>query len=547
MKKTSLLLSLLFVFGAITISSDVLGQRKTGRSKNVDMYFGTAIKKTLGKSMGQFLVSNKNGYVTHSFFNQQEIYTVYDTTLQPIANEKFDRLQSDDAFVRKGFIRLKDKAVLLTGQTLHYDKANVVYLSAFDAENLQTEKPEEVSRVVGNGYHPNFNNSHLNYAVSEDQSKFVVYFIKARRADKKDDATPHFQFLVFDADLKMLWKQDIAFESDETYLLGGSDWQEEAAENAIGIDNSGAVYCWGRTDKGEGFDFNSRYNVKISKITAEAMEMIPLAGDQDKFVRNWTLQGIDAGMLMAANYMDWENTTKSWVEKADGLAFVNWSGAIKQRPIFKYIEFSDEHMAMNQSKGIVKKVGKMSKEPAGAFEENFAINGFQKLDDENFLVMAETHLDSSRYNAHLDVNITTYTRNDAQFFSVNTKTGKLNWSLRIPKFQENKTEEGLGYVCKVSGDKMYVIFNDHFDNVEKEWKPENGVSKFSKMDNPVVMLAIDLNNPNQPVRREKIWKSEKVKTYFEPANFYSAADSNEGLLYLDDKAGKDIFVKMVFK
>ncbi|MFT5311518.1 MAG: hypothetical protein ACI8VL_002437, partial [Bacteroidia bacterium] len=152
-----------------------------------------------------------------------------------------------------------------------------------------------------------------------------------------------------------------------------------------------------------------------------------------------------------------------------------------------------------------------------------------------------------RYNAHLDVNITTYTRNDAQFFSVNTKTGKLNWSLRIPKFQENKTEEGLGYVCKVSGDKMYVIFNDHFDNVEKEWKPENGVSKFSKMDNPVVMLAIDLNNPNQPVRREKIWKSEKVKTYFEPANFYSAADSNEGLLYLDDKAGKDIFVKMVFK
>ncbi|MFT6026987.1 MAG: hypothetical protein ACI8P5_001245, partial [Bacteroidia bacterium] len=47
--------------------------------------------------------------------------------------------------------------------------------------------------------------------------------------------------------------------------------------------------------------------------------------------------------------------------------------------------------------------------------------------------------------------------------------------------------------------------------------------------------------------REKIWKSEKVKTYFEPANFYSAADSNEGLLYLDDKAGKDIFVKMVFK
>ena len=152
MKNTSLSVFLLILIAFSTLP-DAFGQRKTGRSKNVDIYMGTAIKKTVGKSMDQLLVSNANGFVMHGFFNQQDIYTAYDTTLQPVSDNKIDRLQSDEAFVRKGFIRLKEKAVLLTGQTLHYDKANVVYLSAFDAENLTTEKPVEVSRVSGNGFH----------------------------------------------------------------------------------------------------------------------------------------------------------------------------------------------------------------------------------------------------------------------------------------------------------------------------------------------------------------------------------------------------------
>ncbi|MDC0303410.1 hypothetical protein OAL15_00210 [Flavobacteriales bacterium] len=540
--KTSVL-----VLVALGISADLAAQRKTGRSKNVDIWMGAAVKKTLGKSMSQLLVSNSSGFVTHSFFNQQEIYTAYDTTLQPVGSTKFDRLQSDKAFVRKGFIRLKEKAVLLTGQTLHYDKANVVYLSAFDQESLKVDKPQEVARITGNGFHPNFNSSHLNFAVSPDGNKFVVYFIKARRADKLDDPTQHFRFMSFDVDLTLLWEQDVTFESENIYLLGGKNWQEEVAENAIGIDNSGIVYCWGRTDKGDGYDHDKRFNVKLSKISADGHESIALSGDQSRYYREWNLEGAESGMIMAANYMEWGNTTKSWVEKSDGFAFVNWSGAIKQRPIFKNIEFSDEYMTMNQSKSIKKRVQKLAKGPAGAFEVNFEIKGFQKLDDENYLVMAETHLDSTIFNAHTEKEITTYMRKDAQFFSVNSRTGKLNWNFRIPKHQQNKTADGMGYVCKVVGEKMYVIFNDHFDNTEKEWTPEKGVSKFSKKENPVVMLTIDINNPTQPVKRETLWKSEKVKTGFETINFYSTANTNEGLIYLDDPLGKDIFVRLGFK
>ncbi len=541
-------LGVMMVAFSLGSATEGFAQRKTGRSDNLDVYMGSSIKKEADKKMTQFLAYNSNGYVTYTFYNRQDIFTVYDTTLQPISSTKFDRLQSADGYVNKGFIRLKDKAVLLTGKTLNYDKANTVYLSVFDAEALKLEDPKEVTRVEGNGFHSNFNDSHLNYAVTEDGSTFVVYFKKAKRADKKDDPTQTFRFMAFDADLDKKWQQDVEFRSgDGVFRLGGSDWAETAPEASVGIANDGTVYCWGRTDKGDAFDNDARYHVKLTKVNSEGFETIDLSGDQDKLIRDWTLQGTENGMIMAANYMDWENTTKSWLEKADGFALVSWTGAVKQRPVFKYIPFDDEYMILHQSKSIVKRVEKDSKDAAGAFEDNFVINGFTKLGGDNYLIMAESSLDSTKFNAHLDIDITTYTRRDAQFFSVNASDGKLNWSTRVPKFQENKTGKGLGYVCKVVGRKLYVLFNDNFANIEKEWKAEDGVAKFDNMDNPIVLTTINLDEPTKLEKREKLWTSEKTASYFEGFNFLSLDGSTEGILYLDDEVGKEQFVRMVFK
>ena len=542
------ILGFVVLVAVIATSADCFGQRKTGRSENVDVYMGSSIKKDASKKMSQFLVSNTNGYVTHTFHNRQDIFTVYDTTLQPIASERFDRLQSDDGYVNQGFITLKDKAILLIGKTLHFDKANTVYLAEFDSETLKVGDDKEVSRVDGNGFYKNFNDAHLNYVVSEDGSKFVVYFKKANRPDKLDDPTQTFRFMVFDSDLEKKWQQDVEFRSGDGILrVGGSEWNEETPASAIGIANNGTVYCWGRTDKGDGYDNDARYHVKLTKVNAEGFETIDLSGDQSKKLRDWTLQGTEAGMIMAANYMDWENDTKSWLEKSDGFAFVSWSGMVKQRPVFKFFEFDEEYMILNQGKSIVKRVQKDSKEPAGAFEDNFVIKGFRNLGDDNYLILAESSLDSVKFNAHLDIDIITYTRRDAQFFSVNAREGKLNWSTRIPKYQENKTGQGLGYAAKVIGSKLYVIFNDHFDNIEREWTPLDGVDKFDEMDNPIVLMAIDMDNPRAEVKREKLWKTAKTESYFEPYNFYTSKSSNEALLYLDDEVGEESFVRMIFK
>ncbi len=531
------------------LSADLFAQRKTGRSKNVDVYMGAAIKKTPKRKMNQFLVANNQGYITHTYHLGEDIFTVYDSTLQPISKANFDRMQSEKDLVHKGFIRLKDKAIQLTGKALHFDKANTVYLTEFDSKELKLKEANEITRVDGNGFYKNFHKAHLGYRVSEDGSKFVVYFKKIKRAYKSDDVIQRFRFLVYDADLQKLWEQDVDFESEDgEYLLGGSDWEKDGSDAAIAIANNGNVYCWGRTDKGDGYENEHRYHVKLSKINKDGHEMIGLSGYQSKKIRDWKIHGTESGMLMAANYMEWANRTKSYLEKSDGFAFVNWSGAVKQRPIFKFIVFDEEYMTLNQPKNVVKRVSRdEGKGAAGAFEDNFQINGFRKIDEDNYLVLGETRHDSTKFNAHLDVDITTYSRGDAHFFSVNVRDGKLNWSTRIPKRQKNKTADGLGYVCKVVGRKMYVMFNDHFDNIVKGWEPTGGIGRFSKMDNPVVLLAIDMDNPRTSVRREKLWTSEKTGSYFESRNFFNSSNPFEALLYLDDRAGKERFVRMIFK
>lgn len=538
----------LFVIG-IGVSSETSAQRKTGRSKNVDMYMGSAIKKAADKKMSQFLVVNNSGYITHTYFSGSDIYTVYDTTLQPISKVKFDRTGSSKDLVHKGFIRLKNKAVLLTGKTLNYDKANAVYLGEFDAEALKLKETTEITRVNGNGFYTDFHNAHLGYSVSEDGSKFVVYFKKIKRSYKSEDLIKRFRFLVFDSKLKKLWEQDVDFESKEgDLLLGGSDREKEGSETAICIADNGTVFCWGRTDKGDGYENDGRYHVKLSRINADGHEMVSLSGDQEKKIRDWMIHGTETGMIMAANYMEWENTTKSFLQKSDGFAFVSWTGAVKQRPVFKFHEFDHDYMTLNQSKTIIKRINRdEAKGAAGAFEDNFQINGFLKIDSDNYLVLGESRHDSTKYNAHLDIDIITYTRRDAHFFSVSARDGRLNWSTRVPKFQRNRTADGLGYACKVLGKKLYVLFNDHFDNITKEWTTLAGPAKFSKTDNPVVLMTIDMDNPQETVKREKLWKTEQPKSYFEPYNFYSTEGSDEGLLYLDDGVGKERFVRMVFR
>ncbi len=539
---------LLLVAICLWYSPYLSAQRKTGRSTNVDVYMGAAVKKTAERKMNQFLAANNNGYITHTYHLGEDIFTAYDSTLQPISKVNFDRKSSEKDLVHKGFIRLKGKAILLTGKALHYDKANAVYLTEFDLKELKFNETTEISRIDGNGFYKDFHQAHLGYSVSEDGSKFVVYFKKIKRAYKSDDRTQRFRFIVFDSSLEKLWEQDVDFESgDGDYRLGGSDWEKEGNDAAICLANNGNVYCWGRTDKGDGFDNDQRYHVKLSKITKEGHDKIGLSGDQSKKIRDWKIHGTESGMLMAANYMERENKTKSYLEKSDGFAFVQWSGAVKQRPVFKFIGFDEEYMTLNQPKHVVKRVSRDEGKPAGAFEDNFQIKGFRKMDQDNYLILGETHHDSTKFNAHLDIDIVTYSRGDAHFFSINARDGKLNWSTRIPKLQRNKTAEGLGYICKVVGRKMYVMFNDHFDNIEKGWSPSNGVGRFTKMDNPVVLLTMDMDNPRKPVRREKLWTTEKTNSYFEEYNFFNSSNPFESLLYLDDGVGKERFVRMIFK
>ena len=53
-----------------------------------------------------------------------------------------------------------------------------------------------------------------------------------------------------------------------------------------------------------------------------------------------------------------------------------------------------------------------------------------------------------------------------------------------------------------------------FDNTEKDWDYLKGPSKFNKMDNPITMMALDMEAPRAKVKREKLWSSAKNRGLF---------------------------------
>ena len=158
---------------------------------------GAAIKKPIERKQTQFVSSKDKEYVTHTYYLGEDIYTVYDTTLQPVSKVKYDRLHSDKTFTHKGFYPLKRQRGTSNCKTLQYDKANAVYLSQLDQESLELKDAVEVTRVNRNGYYEAFGSAHLNYSVSEDGYKFLVYF-KMKAESKSELGIQRFRFLAFD-------------------------------------------------------------------------------------------------------------------------------------------------------------------------------------------------------------------------------------------------------------------------------------------------------------------------------------------------------------
>ena len=195
---------------------------------------------------------------------------------------------------------------------------------------------------------------------------------------------------------------------------------------------------------------------------------------------------------------------------AEGLRIFRWNGDSKQKPTMKEVEISMEHLSFNRNPKDVKKLQRL--ESKGTTDlVKIVLDHAVVLDDNSILVAGQTRYVETKVASNGYTNITHFGK-EIHLFNID-QNSKLAWSNQIPVLQQKKTGDGLGYMFKVANNKAYVVFNDHEENLTKEWNTSMKVAKYNEYGNPVARVIIDLNDL-KPIRIESSCLNQEVPVEF---------------------------------
>ncbi|MFT4681195.1 MAG: hypothetical protein ACI9YU_001034, partial [Flavobacteriales bacterium] len=320
-------------------------------------------------------------------------------------------------------------------------------------------------------------------------------------------------------------------------------WFAAAGNSNVLVSDNGDAYVWGEIDRGAELEDSERYKLKLFKLNKDGVKMTStskLRGSESKIVAT---QG---HLVMVSTFGQYGLKQKSGfvLGGAEGLQLLRWNGD-SDNPTVKELAFGIDHLSNNKTGKALKNLQKMESKGTPLLSPNFTINDLILLED-NSLIVAAQNQNVEKEVATNGYTTYTHTGGDIHVFSLSDKD-KINWSQQIPVNQINKDGLGIGYGIKVWNNSAYVFFNDHFDNVAKEWTTEKSPSKWTgKDDHAVAYVAIDMANPDNEQKRNQYWKSRSAGVTMKPALFTSHFDQDYGLLFIEGGKQKLRLIRLEF-
>ncbi len=117
----------------------------------------------------------------------------------------------------------------------------------------------------------------------------------------------------------------------------------------------------------------------------------------------------------------------------------------------------------------------------------------------------------------------------------------------VPKYQERKYgPAGHGFVEAVNGRKLYLFYNDAFENLEPDWDGRK-IKEFKVPPNPVTLATLSLDDPTSVVR-EQAWEADWLdKRMFMLHTSGKQVSANTYALYVKSGRGMERLVKLKLK
>ena len=444
MKKTSLLLLFL------ALACVAFSQKTT-------VEIGPEIKVDKNVSFWGHLHSNPTGHYIMLMENNASLFSR--GKVAPIV-QKYDRkfnlvfskeINVDDSDIIFGnMLYAKDKFLFCTKLYDRSEKKLTCSVTQMDMAG-KLSKPEKVMTIQHK--EKNDEPNYVNWKISEDTSKVVLTTIAD---DNDDDLNVKVSLTVMDNNLTKLWTKGISLPYT----------QEQVSVRSVTVSNDGQVYLLAKvyderrskeTKKKDGkkkpaykmiiFMFNSETDKKPKEY---------VLGLQDKFVTDITFKLSPKNDLICSGF--YANDTKGVIQ---GVFFTRINGETGTVEVANKKEISDKDLANLDTE----------KDRSGneGLDSEFNFNQIITKEDGGIYAIAEEAY-SYTYTTRQGNNWVTHTRyiNNEIFVSSIGPSGTIDWVRVIPK-KQIFTDISMfnGYSHMYSGGKLYFLYNDDEDNIER--------------------------------------------------------------------------------
>lgn len=527
----------------LLLSVSIYAQKSITKDTEIGVYAGLATKiKSNQEYDGLAHYSNERIAVKLTGGKNDE-FNVYDTLLNIV-----ETYTSEDAkyghVADKNLIGLNGRHYVLKDSVDEASSTAFLYMAEFNINNGKAGEYTELTKLEGDAYFKYFGSHYISHKISYKGDRVVVYMKINDGRNASNERIDRLRFISLSAAMTKEWEKDLALEDDAGKMkAGGENWFDTSTNGSVQIAGNGSVYVWGWTDRGASHSKDERYKLKLFKINEKETDHTGVFNFQNG---KWLVTPTEQHLVFLGAYDKAGNVTQDveFPNNAEGIRIFRWNGTSEQKPTQKEIEITLDHLSRNRYEKEVKQLTKL--ESKGTTDLiKLVLDHAVVLEDNSILLAGQTRFVETKVasNGYTTIN---HFGETIHLFNID-QNGKLAWSNQVPLNQVNKTGDGLGYLFKVWKDKAYLVFNDHEDNVAKEWETSMKVAKYSEYGNPIARVIIDLNNPEADQVRKQLFKSGSAGGMFRPELATMPAHLNTGLVYIAGEKQKQRLLRFTFK
>lgn len=530
MKQTLILICLSFF---ICFSAN--GQSK---SKKVDISMGPEEKGSKRETLSDIIGFDETG-----FYAIKIRYRIGggDYTLEKY-NKRMEFVRSVDLVVKEegkrkeveGIYMLDGKLMMFTSFYNQKQKKKYVFVQEVNKKTLNfgTRSKKIGEYPFGGNFKLGSWGGSVGIQMSRDSSKVLLY---SDIQDKKKE-NDEFKFQVFDTELNELWSNMVKVPYENQLF----DIQK------VKVDNDGNVYMVGLKYKERRKLFSrgdANYEYKILAYTQNgATEKEYDVKMGDRFLSDLQLAIDESGDLICGGFYSDQNTFN-----VKGSYFLRIDKETQEVKAESFKEFSIESMFQESSDKAKAKAEK--KKAKGKNVELFSYDldeiilradGGAVMIGEQFYTRTYTRTD-----AQGNMSSTTYFYfNDIIVVNV-SPSGEIEWVELVPKRQSSSNDGGFfsSYASAVVDDKLYLVFNDHANNLMR--KEGDKVYRFTgRKDALVVLVEIDKEGNET---REALFTVRESDIITRPKVSQQLGVNSKDFLIYGQKKKTHRFVKLTFK